>query len=95
MPDLNYENPDVTAQMYDVIDFWLTDMGADGFRLDAIRHLDEDGPVMQNTPETLAWLDAFHQYVRSISPDALTVGEIWDRSAAVAPYVGRQGGHRL
>jgi len=37
MPDLNYENPAVTAQMYDIIRFWLEDMGVDGFRLDAIR----------------------------------------------------------
>ncbi len=88
MPDLNYENPAVTAQMYDIIRFWLDDMGADGFRLDAIRHLDEDGPVMQNTPETLAWLEDFHAYVRSLKADALTVGEVWDTSAAVAPYVG-------
>ena len=70
-------------------------MGADGFRLDAIRHLDEDGPVMQNTPETLAWLDAFHQYVRSISPDALTVGEIWDTQRRCRALCRRQGGHRL
>jgi glycosidase len=88
MPDLNYENPDVTTQMYDVIRFWLQDMGVDGFRLDAIRHLDEDGPVMQNTPQTLAWLEDFHIYVRELNPEAVTVGEIWDASAAVAPYVG-------
>lgn len=88
MPDLNYENPAVTDAMYDVIRFWLEDMGVDGFRLDAIRHLDEDGPVMENTPETLAWLENFHDYVESLHPGALTVGEVWDASAAVAPYIG-------
>lgn len=54
MPDLNYENPAVTAEMQKVIDFWLEEMGVDGFRLDAIRHLIEDGSVQENTPETLA-----------------------------------------
>ncbi|MCD4686933.1 MAG: DUF3459 domain-containing protein, partial [Anaerolineae bacterium] len=88
MPDLNYEHPAVTEEMYDVIDFWLTDMGVDGFRLDAIRHLDEDGPIMENTPETLAWLEDFHVYVHDRSPDALTVGEVWDATANVVPYVG-------
>jgi alpha-amylase len=87
MPDLNYSTPEVTTQMYDIIRFWLSDMGVDGFRLDAIRHLDEDGPVMQNTPETLAWLDDFHAYVRTISETALMVGEVWDTSSAVAPYI--------
>ncbi|MBZ0290798.1 MAG: alpha-amylase, partial [Anaerolineae bacterium] len=33
MPDLNYLNPDVTQAMYGVADFWLNDMGVDGFRL--------------------------------------------------------------
>ncbi len=88
MPDLNYENPAVTAQMYNIIDYWLTDMGVDGFRLDAIRHLIEDGPVMENTPATLAWLHGFHDYVRSINPDALTVGEVWSSSDIVAQYIG-------
>ncbi|NDJ78348.1 MAG: DUF3459 domain-containing protein [Chloroflexi bacterium] len=88
MPDLNYENPVVTDEMYDVIAFWLDDLGADGFRLDAIRHLDEDGPIMENTPQTLAWLEDFHVYVHTLNPDALTVGEIWDSSDAVVPYVG-------
>jgi alpha-amylase len=43
---------------------------------------------MQNTPETLAWLQDFHAYVRSISENALMVGEVWDTSSAVAPYIG-------
>lgn len=90
MPDLNYRNPEVTTQMYDVIDFWLTDMGVDGFRLDAIRHLIENGPIQQNTPETLEWLLGFHDYVKSVKPAAFTVGEVWDTTANVVPYVGER-----
>lgn len=33
-PDLNWQNPEVRAAVYDVIRFWL-DRGVDGFRLDA------------------------------------------------------------
>ena len=43
MPDLNYRNPAVTADMQEVIRFWLEDVGVDGFRLDAIKHLIEVG----------------------------------------------------
>jgi alpha-glucosidase len=33
-PDLNWQNPDVRAAIYNVVQFWL-DRGVDGFRLDA------------------------------------------------------------
>ncbi len=88
MPDLNYRNGDVTRAMREIIAFWLEDMQVDGFRLDAVRHLIEDGAVQANTPETHAWLADFHRYVHSLAPDALTVGEIWDTTEAVVPYVG-------
>ncbi len=35
MPDLNYNNPEVTAEITKVYSFWLKDVGIDGFRLDA------------------------------------------------------------
>ncbi len=88
MPDLNYRNGDVTLAMRDIIQFWLEEMDVDGFRLDAVRHLVENGAVQQNTPETHAWLEDFYRYVHTISPQALTVGEVWDTSAAVVPYIG-------
>jgi glycosidase len=87
MPDLNYHNGEVTKAMYDVIRFWLEDMGVDGFRLDAIKHLIEDGPVQENTAETHAWLAAFDNYVHTLAPDALTVGEVWNPTDDVAVYV--------
>ena len=87
-PDLNYRNGAVTEEMFDILKYWLVDMGADGFRLDAVRHLVEDGSVQQNTAETHAWLKNFYDYVHTVSPQALTVGEIWDDTANVLPYIG-------
>jgi alpha-amylase len=88
MPDLNYENEVVTDVMYDVAHFWLQDMGVDGFRLDAIKHLIEDGRVQENTPATHAWLEGLHRFVRSVTPDALIVGEAWTETAEVIKYIG-------
>lgn len=88
MPDLNYENGAVTEAMYDIIRFWLEDMDVDGFRLDAVRHLIEDGPVQENTPATHAWLEGFYNYVHTLKPDALTVGEAWTSSEEIVKYVG-------
>ncbi|XP_055710288.1 maltase 2-like [Phlebotomus papatasi] len=39
-PDLNFRNPVVVEAMKDVLRFWL-ELGADGFRVDAINHLFE------------------------------------------------------
>lgn len=87
MPDLNFENPEVTEEIHRIARFWLEEMGIDGFRLDAIRHLIEDGPEQSNTPETHTWLRDFYTFYKSVDPDAFTVGEVWDASANVVPYI--------
>ena len=87
MPDLNLSNPSVTAELYDVARFWLEDMGVDGFRLDAAKHLIEAGEQQEDTPATLEWLADFKAYVKQTWPDALIVGEIYSESDRVAPYV--------
>lgn len=89
MPDLNYNNPAVTAEMENVSRFWLEDIGVDGFRLDAAKHLIEDGRRQENTPETHAWFSQFRDFYKSVAPQALTVGEIYGSNAAtVNAYTG-------
>ena len=41
-PDLNFRNPLVVQEMLNVLSFWL-DLGVDGFRMDAVAHIWEDG----------------------------------------------------
>jgi alpha-amylase len=86
MPDLNYTNPAVTTEMNNVVKFWLN-VGVDGFRLDAARHLIEQGALQENTDATHAWYENFRPYYKSINPDAVTVGEIWDDLNAVKEYI--------
>jgi alpha-amylase len=90
MPDLNYRNSEVTAAAREIVHTWLTDLGADGFRLDAIRHLIEDGPVQENTPETHDWLRGYHTHSKQVSPEAFSIGEVWSTTAIQASYVGDQ-----
>ncbi|MFT7232022.1 MAG: oligo-1,6-glucosidase [Cyclobacteriaceae bacterium] len=40
-PDLNWENPKVRAEVYDIMKFWA-DKGVDGFRLDAFQFVSKD-----------------------------------------------------
>ena len=56
-------NPAVTAEVTADAEFWLTDVGVDGFRLDAAKHLIEDGATLENTPETHAWWKTFRAAV--------------------------------
>jgi glycosidase len=90
MPDLNLENPAVTAQLYDIARYWLVDMGVDGFRLDGSKHLIEIDDIQENTVPTRQWLAEFKTYVKSIRPDALLIGEVWSPTNVVAQYVPDQ-----
>lgn len=88
MPDLNYNNPDVTAQMFDVVNFWAEEMEVDGFRLDAIKHLIENGAVQENSPATHGWFEQFYNHYKDIDPQFFTVGEAWTSTNEVLEYIG-------
>lgn len=88
MPDLNYENPEVTAAMFEAARFWLEEMHVDGFRLDAIKHMIEEGQGQQNTPSTHAWLQQFFNFYKEVDATALTVGEAWTGTQQVVDYTG-------
>jgi glycosidase len=61
-------------------------MGVDGFRLDAIRHLMEEGDQTTNVSANHDFLREFAAHVRSVSPDAFTIGEVYDSIGAVLAY---------
>ncbi|MBZ0171755.1 MAG: hypothetical protein K8E66_05195 [Phycisphaerales bacterium] len=87
MPDLNFDNPFVGLAAYDISRHWFEDLGAHGFRLDAIRHLIERGETVASTPETIAWLTGYHAYLKSINPGCFSVGEIWGPTSEVRRYI--------
>lgn len=86
MPDLNYEEPAVFDEIKKITEFWL-DLGVDGFRLDAIKYLDEDGAQVENTPETFEHLKQLRSHVETVKSDAFMVGEVWDATPKILPYV--------
>lgn len=90
MPDLNYDEPAVVDTIMDIAKFWLEDMGVDGFRCDAVKYIDEDGAVLENTPETYQFWRDFHTYYKSINPDAMAVGEAWDASSVISEYADEE-----
>ncbi len=76
MPDLNYLNPEVTEQMEKVTAFWLENVGVDGFRVDAAKHLIEDGKVLENTQATHDWFKGYYTFYKGINENAYVVGEV-------------------
>jgi len=86
MPDLNYDTPAVREEANRVADFWLREMGVDGFRLDAVPYLVEEGTVLSGTPGTHRVLRDYAAHVRSVNPAAFTVGEVWDSVGSMLPY---------
>ena len=76
-PDLNWENPRVRREIYDMILWWM-DKGVGGFRLDVIDQIakEPDLRITANGPR-------LHEYIRELSRetfqkgDLITVGEAW------------------
>lgn len=101
-PDLNWENPKVREDVYDILRFWL-EKGIDGFRMDVITLISKDpaypdGPIIQNKaygsyyagcasgPKVHDYLQEMNQEVLS-KYDVMTVGEAPHTSADEAmPY---------
>jgi len=83
MPDLNHDNPAVRKELVSIGKFWLEEMGVDGFRLDAARHIFPDERAADNH----AFWVWFRSEMEKIKPGVHLVGEVWSDAATVAPYL--------
>ncbi len=87
-PDLNYDNPTVREQMWEVMKFWL-DLGVDGFRLDAVPYLVErEGTSCENLPETHAVIKELRQRLDREFPGRMFLAEANQWPADLRPYFG-------
>jgi maltose alpha-D-glucosyltransferase/alpha-amylase len=87
-PDLNYDNPAVREQMWEVMKFWL-DMGVDAFRLDAVPYLVErEGTNCENLPETHEILKELRRRLDANYPGRMLLAEANQWPADLRPYFG-------
>jgi len=76
-PDLNWENPKVRNEIWQMMNFWL-DKGIGGFRMDVIDLIGKvpDELITGNGPMLHTYLQEMHQKTFG-NRDVLTVGETW------------------
>ena len=87
-PDLNYDNPAVREQMWQVMKFWLK-MGVDAFRLDAVPYLVErEGTNCENLPETHAVLKELRRKMDESFPGRMLLAEANQWPTDLRPYFG-------
>lgn len=92
MPDLNY-GPVSTASssgafqaLAQTADKWM-EMGADGFRLDAVKHIYSAERGSENPEFLRQWYERCNSTFRAThSSDLYMVGEVWMSASDVAPY---------
>jgi oligo-1,6-glucosidase len=85
-PDLNWENPKVREELYNIINWWL-DKGIDGFRLDVINLISKDQRFLDGEETGLTGHEYFangprvHEFIQEMGEktynnfDVMTVGE--------------------
>lgn len=89
-PDLDWSNPAVRRELYDVILFWM-DKGIGGFRLDVVDRFakEPDNLIDVNGPR-------LHEYLRELSRETfqkgclVTVGEAWGPMWSLAGSTARR-----
>ncbi len=88
-PDLNWENPVLRREIFDMMRFWL-DLGIDGFRMDVINMISKDAALttFMNGPRVHEFLQEMNAEILS-KYDIMTVGETPGVDPALAElYVG-------
>ncbi|WP_281533127.1 glycoside hydrolase family 13 protein [Anaerocolumna aminovalerica] len=91
-PDLNWDNPKVRRELYDMILWWM-EKGVGGFRLDVIDQIakEPDSKITNNGPK-------LHEYIRELSRetfqkgDLITVGEAWGANPELAKLYSNPDG---
>ena len=87
-PDLNFDNPKVQDEMFNVARFWL-DLGIDGFRADAVPYLFErEGTNCENLPETHQYLKKLRAFMDENYPGRILLCEANQWPEDVRPYFG-------
>lgn len=88
-PDLNFENPRVQEELFNVVKFWFS-LGVDGLRCDAVPYLFErEGTNCENLPETHAFMKRLRKEIDREFPGRMLLAEANQWPQDVLPYFGQ------
>ena len=94
-PDLNWENPKLRQELWDIINFWI-DKGVGGFRLDVINLVGKvpDEKITSNGPKLHEYIKEMtaHTFVRD---NLISVGETWSATPEIAKLYSNPDGSEL
>ncbi len=106
-PDLNWENPKVRHEVYDLMKFWL-DKGVDGFRMDVIPFISKPAGLPDIPPEYMSRPQYYytqgphlHDYLQEMNRevlskyDVMTVGEAFGVTLEQTPMLVDERRHEL
>lgn len=82
MPDLNYDNEHVKEEAFKIGLYWLSEIGVDGFRLDAAKHIFPDN----RENDTLEFWRTFKSKMQAVNSDVILLGEVWSDIHNQASY---------
>lgn len=81
MPDLNLDSEAVRAEITAILDFYLCDVGVDGFRLDAVTSY-----YAGDKEKNIAFLAWLKETCEALKPGSFLVGECWKGLGDIADY---------
>ncbi|MDO8359448.1 MAG: alpha-glucosidase, partial [Devosia sp.] len=94
-PDLNWANPELRAEIYRMMNWWL-ERGIAGFRMDVINLIakEPDRGITADGPRLHEYLTEMHRETFG-GRDVLTVGESWTATPETALLYSGQDRHEL
>ena len=78
-PDLNWENPELREEIYEMVNWWL-DRGLDGFRLDAIINIKKALPFRDYPADRSDGLCSIHNELHEANGVGIFLRELRDRT---------------
>ena len=94
-PDMNWDNPQLRQELYDMMRFWI-DKGIGGFRLDVIDQIakEPDLEITGNGPKLFDFLEEMSREVL-VEEGIVTVGEAWGANVERAKRYSAPDGSEL
>jgi len=84
-PELNLSSEKTREEISNIVKHW-TEIGVDGFRLDAVKYFTSSSDLSTDKTDGEEFLKWFTERARGHNPNAYVVGELWDSSTLIKTH---------